>query len=296
MPGILWLVGTPIGNLGDLPPRASEVLADADVIAAEDTRRTGRLLKGLGIKKPMLSLHDANERERVGSILAALRDGRSVAVVSDAGMPLVSDPGYRVVRACIEEGIEVGVVPGPSAVLAALVVSGLPTDRFSFEGFAPRKPGARVERLEALRHDPRTLVFFESPGRVKTLLRDVLVVLGDRPAALCRELTKLHEEVLRGRVSEILAALDDDPKGEIVLVVGGTAERAAPDLDACVAEARVLVEAGMKKREAAHAVAERHHVSANEIYESLVASARTEPPEPDAAAFRRTPSARGPVA
>jgi 16S rRNA (cytidine1402-2'-O)-methyltransferase len=270
--GTLWLVGTPIGNLADLPPRAREVLAEADLVAAEDTRRTGRLLKGLGIRARMLSLYDGNERERVDPILAALRDERTVAVVSDAGMPLVSDPGFRVVRACIEEGIEVGVVPGPSAVLAALVLSGLPTDRFSFEGFAPRKPGARTERLEGLRHDPRTLVFFEAPGRVKTMLRDVLVVLGDRPAALCRELTKRHEEVVRGRVSDILGTLDDDPKGEVVLVIGGASEPATPDLDACADEARMLVEGGMKKREAARAVAERHHVSANDVYEALLTS------------------------
>jgi 16S rRNA (cytidine1402-2'-O)-methyltransferase len=271
MAGTLWLVGTPIGNLADLSPRAREVLAEADLIAAEDTRRTGRLLKGLDIRRPMVSLYDGNERERVDQIVGALREDRTVAVVSDAGMPLVSDPGYRVVRAAIEEGIEVAVVPGPSAVLAALVLSGLPTDRFSFEGFAPRKPGGRVERLEALRHDPRTLVFFEAPGRVKTLLRDVLVVLGDRPAALCRELTKRHEEVLRGRVSEILVALDDDPRGEVVLVIGGATEPTAVDLHACAEEARVLVEGGMKKREAAHAVAERHHVSANDVYAALIA-------------------------
>jgi len=270
--GTLWLVGTPIGNLADLPSRAREVLGDVDLVAAEDTRRTGRLLKGLGIHARMLSLYDANERERVDAILAVLRDDRDVAVVSDAGMPLVSDPGFRVVRACIAEGIGVSVVPGPSAVLAALVLSGLPTDRFSFEGFAPRKPGARTERLEAVRHDPRTLVFFEAPGRVKTLLRDVLVVLGDRPAALCRELTKRHEEVIRGRVSDVIAALDDDPKGEIVVVIGGAPAPETPDIEACADEARDLIAGGMKKREAAHAVAERHHVSANDVYEALLAS------------------------
>ena len=274
MAGTLWLVGTPIGNLADLPPRARDVLTRADLVAAEDTRRTGRLLKGLGIEARMLSLFDANEHERVGVILDALRSGETVAVVSDAGMPLVSDPGYRVVRACIEEGIDVEVVPGPSAVLAALVLSGLPTARFVFEGFAPRKPGARIHRLESLRNDPRTVVFFEAPGRVKTLLRDVLVILGDRPLALCRELTKRHEEVMRGRVSEVLGALDDDPKGEIVLVIGGAPEPPVPDLDACADEAQVLVDGGMKKREAAHAVAERHRVSANEVYEVLVTRSR----------------------
>jgi 16S rRNA (cytidine1402-2'-O)-methyltransferase len=270
--GTLWLVGTPIGNLGDLPPRARDVLAEADLVAAEDTRRTGRLLSGLGLKKRMVSLHDANEGERVDAIVAALREGATVAVVSDAGMPLVSDPGYRVVRACIEQGIDVGVVPGPSAVLAALVLSGLPVDRFTFEGFPPRKPGPRVERLDSLRNERRTMVFFEAPGRVRPLLRDVLVALGDRQAALCRELTKRHEQVIRGRVSEILGELDQDPKGEVVIVIAGADEPAVPDLDACVEEAQVLVEGGMKKRDAARAVAERHHVAANVVYDALVDS------------------------
>ena len=272
MRGTLWIVGTPIGNLGDMTARAREVLAAVDLVAAEDTRRTGRLLQGFGIKKKkMVSLFDANERERIERILAALRDGSSVALVSDAGMPLISDPGYLLVKACAEEDIDVRVVPGPSAALAGLVLSGLPTDRFTFEGFPPRKPGARIERLGALRDDPRTIVCFEAPGRVKTLLRDVLVVLGDRRVAVCRELTKRHEEVIRGRVSEVLGGLGDDLKGEVVIVVEGAGEPAAADLDVCVEEASRLVEGGMKKREAARAVAERHHVSANAIYDALLA-------------------------
>lgn len=270
MSGTLWLVGTPIGNLADLAPRAREVLDAADVVAAEDTRRTGRLLRGLGLSKRMVSLHDANEAERVGPLLSSLRDGETIAVVSDAGMPLVSDPGYRLVRACIDAGIPVEVVPGPSAILAALVLSGLPTDRFVFEGFPPRKPGARAERLAALRDDPRTIVFFEAPGRVRRLLREVVDVLGDRPSALCRELTKLHEETVRGRASEILAVLADDPKGEVVLVVGGATGPPTPDVAASVEEARTLVADGMKKRDAARVVADRHGASANEVYAALV--------------------------
>jgi 16S rRNA (cytidine1402-2'-O)-methyltransferase len=248
------------------------VLEEVDLVAAEDTRRTGRLLKGLGLRKKLLSLHDANERERVGTVLEALREGASVALVSDAGMPLVSDPGFRLVRACADAGVDVRVVPGPSAVLAALVVSGLPTDRFTFEGFLSRKPGARIERLESLRHDPRTIVLFEAPNRVQTLLRDALVVLGNRRVALCRELTKRHEEVVRGRVSEVLGGLPEVLKGEVVLVIEGEAERPSADLDACVEEARTLVEEGMRPREAARAVAERHHVSANDVYQALVSS------------------------
>ena len=270
--GTLWLVGTPIGNLGDLPPRAREVLASVDLVAAEDTRRTGRLLQGIGLKKKMVSLYDANERERVDRIVSALHEGWSVALVSDAGMPLVSDPGYRLVRACADEALDVRVVPGPSAVLAALVVSGLPTDRFTFEGFPPRKPGERMKRLEALRSDARTLIFFEAPGRVKTLLRDALVVFGDRRAALCRELTKRHEEVVRGRISEVLGGLDDDPKGEVVLVIEGAQSPAPVNLAACVEEAQELVRGGMKKRDAARAVADRHGVGVNELYGVLLTS------------------------
>jgi 16S rRNA (cytidine1402-2'-O)-methyltransferase len=186
-------------------------------------------------------------------------------------MPLVSDPGYRVVTAAIDEGIDVRVVPGPSAVVAALVVSGLPTDRFAFEGFLSKRPGERMRRLESVRHDPRTLVFFESPLRVHTTLRDMLVAFGDRRIAVCRELTKLHEEVIRGRVSEVLAALGDgELKGEVVVVVEGERVPEPPPLDRIVDEARGLVAEGMRTRDAARAVAERHGVSVNEVYRELV--------------------------
>ena len=271
MSGTLWIVGTPIGNLGDLAPRAGEVLGSVDLVAAEDTRRTGRLLQGIGVKRPMVSLFEGNERERTEELLGRLREGENVAVVTDGGMPSVSDPGFRLVRACADEGIDVRVVPGPSAAIAALVVSGLPTDRFAFEGFLPRKAGDRMTRLDELRVDPRTLVVFESPLRVKTLLRDVLATFGDRRIAIARELTKLHEEVRRGRVSEVLSELGDaELKGEVVLVIAGAPEAEPIDIDACVAEARELIEGGMRKRDAARAVAERHRVSANEVYRALL--------------------------
>ena len=271
MGGRLFLVGTPIGNLGDVSERVRETLSSVDVIAAEDTRRTGRLLESFGRKATLISLFDANERERSHELLRHLRQGRSVAIVSDGGMPLVSDPGYRVVTAAIAEGIDVRVVPGPSAVVAALVVSGLPTHRFAFEGFVSKRPGERMRRLESVRHDPRTLVFFESPLRVLTTLRDMLVVFGDRRVAVCRELTKLHEEVTRGRISEVLAALGDgELKGEIVIVVEGDREAEAPALDQVVDEARILVADGMRTRDAARAVAERHGVSVNDLYRELV--------------------------
>ena len=271
MSGRLFVVGTPIGNLGDLTERARETLGRVDLVAAEDTRRTGRLLARLGIDAEMISLFEGNEARRTETVLDALRAGRDVALVADAGMPGVSDPGHPLVRACVAEGIPVTVVPGPSAVTAALVLSGLPTDRFVFEGFLPRTAGARRARLRALAGDPRTVVLFESPRRIATLLHEVLAELGDRPAALIREITKLHEEAIRGTVSEVLAALGDrEPKGEIVLVMGGDRGSAAPDLAEMVEEARALVVAGARKRDAAADVAKRHGASTNEIYRALV--------------------------
>ena len=264
-------MGTPIGNLGDLTDRARETLAAVDVVAAEDTRRTGTLLKRIGIRARMVSLHESNERARTGELLKLLGAGSDVAVVSDAGMPGLSDPGFRLVRACVEAGVDVRVVPGPSAAVAALVVSGLPTDRFVFEGFLPRRAAERRRRLEALAEDPRTVVMFESPKRVSATLEEVRDVWGDRRAAVARELTKLHEEVLRGSISEVLALLKD-PKGEIVVVVEGRRDRPAPDLGAMAEEARALITGGMRTREAAAAVAHRHGASANQIYRAIVTS------------------------
>ena len=272
MSGHLYVVGTPIGNLGDLSDRARETLAAVDLVAAEDTRRTGKLLAHAGIRARMLSLFEGNERQRIDELLERLSEGATVALVSDAGMPAVSDPGFRLLRAAVEAGIGISVVPGPSAVTAALVVSGLPTDRWVFEGFLPRRPSERRSRLRALAHDPRTVVLFESPLRVVTLLRDALVELGDRRAAVARELTKIHEEVLRGRVSEVLAILlDSEPRGEIVVVLEG-AETPEASLSEMVDEAGRLVRDGMRKREAAAAVARVSGGSANEIYRALVDS------------------------
>jgi len=283
MTGHLYVVGTPIGNLADLSQRARETLGSVDLVAAEDTRRTGRLLAHLGLKVRMLSFFEGNERQRIDELLDRLREGERVALVSDAGMPAVSDPGFRLLRAAVDAGIEISVVPGPSAVTAALVVSGLPTDRWVFEGFLPRRPSERRERLRALAHDPRTVVLFESPLRVITLLRDVLVELGDRRAAVARELTKLHEEVVRGRISEVIASLlDSEPRGELVVVIEG-AEAVAPDRDELVEEARRLVADGMRKREAAAAVARRGNGSANEIYSALLGPGGASEGAPDGA-------------
>jgi 16S rRNA (cytidine1402-2'-O)-methyltransferase len=270
--GTLFVVGTPIGNLGDIAPRARETLAAVDLIAAEDTRRTGRLLAHLELTdRPMLSFFEGNERERTDQVLARLREGSSVALVTDGGMPTISDPGFRLVRACAAEGIDVRVIPGPSAVIAALAISGLPTDRFVFEGFLPRKAGERRRRLEELAAEPRTIVVFESPKRVGALIADALDVLGDRAAAVARELTKLHEETIRGTLAELSARIgDDDLKGEVVVVIAGAQAGTAPDLAELVAEARAAVAAGTSARDAAREVGERHGVSANRIYRRLL--------------------------
>jgi len=220
-PGVLTVVATPIGHLDDLSPRARAAFETADLVACEDTRRTGRLLAHLGLKKPLVSLHEHNERQRLPRLLAALEAGRKIALASDAGTPLVSDPGFLLVREALARGIRVEPIPGPSALLAALVASGLPPHPFTFAGFPPPKQGKRrtfYRRFAELGH---TLLVYESPHRVLRSLEDALEELGDRPAALARELTKLHEEVLRGSLTEILEELRGRAsiKGELVLVV-----------------------------------------------------------------------------
>jgi len=224
--GILYLVPTPIGNMADLSRRAIEILEEVDIIACEDTRHSGRLLKALGINKRLISYHELNERSRAQQLVDMIRQGQSVAVISDAGSPGISDPAYRVVRTAIDNDILIVPIPGATSVIPALTASGLPTDRFFFEGFLPNKSGARRTRLEKLREYEHTLVFFESPHRVVKSLQDIKIVLGDRPACLARELTKLHEEFIRGSVSEILARLGDKTiRGEIVLVIEGLGHR-----------------------------------------------------------------------
>lgn len=229
--GRLDVVATPIGNLSDLSPRAQEVLANADVIAAEDTRHTGTLLKAIGIAKPLVSLHAHNESSRVPELLARLAAGESIALVSDAGTPLLSDPGYELVREAARSGCTVSAIPGPSAITAALAIAGLPTDRFCFEGFLPARSSERRTRLEAVAADPRTLVFFEAPHRIEECLADLAAVFGaDRQAAVARELTKAHETIYRGTVSELAALASTEPnfaRGEITLVVHGAPQTQA---------------------------------------------------------------------
>jgi len=234
--GRLEVVATPIGNLADFSPRAREALADADLIAAEDTRRSGQLLSALGLQKPLISLHAHNERERGDALLARLRAGEVIALVSDAGTPLLSDPGFDLVQRAAAAGVEVRSVPGPTAIAAALSVAAVATDRFCFEGFLPAKPRDRRQRLELLRREPRTLVFFEAPHRIAAALQECAAVLGGtRQAAVARELTKLHESVYRGRLGELAQRAAQEPafgRGEITLVIAGAAAEVAAEGDA----------------------------------------------------------------
>jgi len=226
--GHLYIVATPIGNLGDISQRAIEVLQQVDRILAEDTRHSGHLLHHLGLQKPMWSCHEHNEEQRIQQVLTALAAGDSLALISDAGTPLISDPGYRMVTAVAEQGYPVVPIPGPCALITALSIAGLPTDRFAFEGFLPAKSGARVKRLKAIADETRTLVFYESSHRILATLADMLQVFGlDRQMALMRELTKRYEQVFRGSIEQVSEQLDADPnhqKGEFVLVVRGAEE------------------------------------------------------------------------
>jgi len=242
MSGTLFVVATPIGNLEDLSPRARQTLAEVDLIAAEDTRHTGRLLSHLGVKTRQFALHDHNEQQAAKALIKELNSGKSVALVSDAGTPLVSDPGYRLIQAAHENGIAVTPVAGPSAVTSALSAAGLPTDRFCFEGFAPAKHNARRKWLQKLVHEQRTMVFYESVHRIKDSLADMVDVFGaDRPAFIGRELTKLHEQCVRAPLGELVDQVSDGTipsKGEFVIIVCGQADRppSSVDVDRLLAE------------------------------------------------------------
>jgi 16S rRNA (cytidine1402-2'-O)-methyltransferase len=234
-PGTLWVVATPIGNLEDLSPRAVRILGAADLVVCEDTRHSGRLLAAFGIKARLASLHEHNEERETPGLVARLEAGEQVALVSDAGTPLLSDPGFRLVRAAAAAGIVISPVPGPSAILAALCVAGLPTDRFAFEGFLPARPAARRARLQALALEPRTLVFFEAGNRVAGLLADAADALDPgRAVTVARELTKLHETLYRGDLAGLARQLADDPdasRGELVVVIAGAEPAAAAEGD-----------------------------------------------------------------
>ena len=221
---MLYMVATPIGNLSDISQRALETLRQADYIASEDTRKTGRLLAHFDIKKPQISFHEHNERRVVGRIMSLLSQRKTVALVTSAGTPGICDPGFTLVRAALEAGVEVTMIPGPTALVVALVLSGLPTHSFTFRGFAPRKPGQRQRFLAVDKDSPHTLIFYESPHRLRAFLADAIEVFGDRRAALAKELTKMFESVKRGALSELLAGLEEKPKGEYVIVIEGAAQ------------------------------------------------------------------------
>ncbi|QIG40165.1 16S rRNA (cytidine(1402)-2'-O)-methyltransferase [Microbacterium sp. 4R-513] len=269
---MIILAATPIGNLGDASRRLVEALESATVIAAEDTRTTQRLLAALGVgnRPRLIALHDHNEKQRAAELVELARDG-DVLLLSDAGMPTVSDPGYGVVAAAAAAGVDVTVIPGPSAVVTALAVSGLPTDRFTFEGFLPRKPGERRASLAALARETRTMVFFESPARVEASLADMASAFGsDRRAAVCRELTKLHEEVARGSLAELVRWAAEGVRGEIVVVVAGAAA-VEVGFDEAVGQVEELVAGGTRLKDAAAEVSGHTGHSSRELYQAALA-------------------------
>ena len=267
---MIILAATPIGNLGDASKRLIEALGNAETIASEDTRTTIHLMRALGIEnRPrLIALHEHNESEKAAEIVELARE-HDVLVLSDAGMPAISDPGFPLVAAAAAAGVNVTALPGPSAVLTALAVSGLPTDRFSFEGFLPRK--SRVAYFAALAREERTMVFFESPNRLPAALADVVTALGaDRRVVVCRELTKLHEEVRRGTAAEVAEYFADGARGEICIVIEGAAP-ASSDLPTGIAQVQALVAGGLRLKEAASEVAEQTGLSKRDLYEGALA-------------------------
>jgi 16S rRNA (cytidine1402-2'-O)-methyltransferase len=275
--GRLLIGATPLGQPSDASARLVKALASADVIAAEDTRRVRNLAQALEVKPAgkVVSLYDANEATRVPALVDEIHAGATVLLVSDAGMPLISDPGYRLVTACIEAGVPVHCLPGPSAVTTALAVSGLPSERFCFEGFAPRKHAARVSWLKTLATEPRTCVFFESPRRLADCLRDALDALGaERRAVVCRELTKTHEEIVRGTLGELAEWANDKVLGEITVVLAGATPKA--DLATLVDEVNALVDDGVRVKDACAQVVEANPgaLSRRELYDAVLRSRR----------------------
>lgn len=269
MEAAIYLVATPIGNLEDITLRALRTLREADVIACEDTRHTRKLLNRYEIQKPLISCHEHNEHERALEIVARVQCGAAVAIVTDAGLPGISDPGYRVVKAAISAGVRVIPIPGPSAVDTAIVASGLPTDSFLYAGFLPSKSSQRIKTLESLAAEKPTLVFYEAPHRVLRTLADAQSVLGDRSAVIARELTKTHEEFLRGTLSDVHASLAarESVKGEIVLLIAGAGDSPVDDLVLPLPErVRQLIAQGALPMDAVKAAAKEHGVSKREAY------------------------------
>ncbi|HKA34757.1 MAG TPA: 16S rRNA (cytidine(1402)-2'-O)-methyltransferase [Candidatus Binatia bacterium] len=271
MPGILYIVATPIGNLEDISLRALRILKEVDVIAAEDTRRTKKLLAHYDISTPLTSYYDEIEREKAAELVKRLENGQNIALVSDAGTPTLSDPGFRLVREAIHAGAPVVPVPGASALLAVLSASGLPTDRFVFEGFLPAKRRERREKLRDVAQEPRTLVFYEAPHRLRETLADMLEIFGDRDAVFGREVTKAYEEFVRGSLSEALAAVErKEPRGEITLAVAGFAGETS-SIDAKIEnEIANLLKQGLRVKEIAEILGERFDYPKKDIYRMVL--------------------------
>jgi 16S rRNA (cytidine1402-2'-O)-methyltransferase len=278
MPGTLYIVATPIGNLEDITLRALRVLKEVDVVAAEDTRHTQVLLNHYGIQTPLTSYHEHNERTKAEALVKQLLKGQDVALVSDAGTPAISDPGFRLVKQAVDAGIRVIPLPGASALTAVLSASGLPTDRVAFEGFLPAKKKQRREKLRALRDEARTLLFYEAPHRLAETLDDVHELLGDREAVLAREVSKVHEEFLRGRISELLHALRRrEIRGEFTLIISGSAGEIAVTEDRLKAEIYELHLRGMRVKEIAEVLGEKFGYPKKEIYRLALAGKRISP-------------------
>lgn len=273
MAGMIYLVATPIGNLEDITLRALRTLREVDLVACEDTRRTGLLLRRFEIDKPLLSYREHNEAARAAELIRRAQDGASIAVVSDAGMPGIADPGFRVARAAVEAGVRVAPIPGANAAMAALTASGLPTDRFRFEGFLPPREAKRRAALELLRAETATVVLYEAPHRIAATLRDIAAVLGARPLVLARELTKLHEEYLRGTAEEIAAELAKRPavKGEIVLLIGADETAATDGLAPLETRVEELLGEGFDRMEAIKRAARERGLRKRDAYRMLEA-------------------------
>jgi len=272
MPGILYIVATPIGNLEDITLRALRVLKEVDVIAAEDTRHTQILLNHHGIRTPLTSYHEHNERTKAQELVARLEQGQDIALVSDAGTPAISDPGFRLVVAAIHAGVRIIPIPGASALTAILSASGLATDRFIFEGFLPAKKKQRRERLQTLRDETRTLVFYEAPHRLRDALDDVHELLGNRETVLAREVSKVHEEFLRGPLSELICMLErQEIRGEVTLIISGSAGESRVNEDLLIAEIRELKGQGLRHKEIAEVLGEKFGYAKKEIYRLALA-------------------------
>lgn len=268
----LYIVGTPIGNLGDMTPRAVETLSRCDFVAAEDTRVTGGLLHKFGISKPMLSYHEHNRAQSGPGIWERLLSGQEGALVTDAGMPVISDPGEELVAGCVERGIPVVLIPGPCALIGALALSGLPAGRFCFEGFLSTAAKSRHEHLNSLKAEPRTMVFYEAPHKLLSTLRDLLSALGDRRVSVSREMTKLYEETVRGTLSSLLAHFSSvPPKGEFVLVVDGAPPPPPPDVRRAESLAKAYISEGMSLRDAARRASSETGYPRRELYGLLTA-------------------------